>query len=125
MKTTSKPGEQHGHDFGAAIDRATQMSADDNYTTIAAKMNMSKQSLRYKTKKPYFGTIYDLIKISQILQQDFISPALEAIHRESPSVRIKSGKTIGSLKDDIKSVEEQRDRLQKVVDRLLSKSTDS
>lgn len=112
---------QFGLHLGEIIKHDADMSKYSQ-KELADKMKLSHRAFLSKFKSPHFGTIYDIIKISMILDKDYFTypqAILNSNGIESP--RIYSTQEYDQLKETLLSVEEVKERYERIIDKLSNK----
>ncbi|MBL7814735.1 MAG: hypothetical protein JNL70_06990 [Saprospiraceae bacterium] len=77
---TSTGGEKHVHQppefglhMGQVVNKYIVNDKDLSIDKVAKRMFSQKQTLANKFKVPYFGTVYDLLKLSIAVEHDFFA----------------------------------------------------
>lgn len=112
---------EYGHDFGRTIYEFVRDSPTVNYTKAGELMGMSRQRFRQKSLLPHFGTIYELIQASIVLDFDFISPAIDILVNENVEVKNTLYSKFTDQAKRIAELEKEVAREKAIIDELLLK----
>lgn len=71
-----------GLHMGKMIKQFIEKETNFTKTLVAMKLGLTRTCFSSRLSSPHYGNIHDLIKISILLEKDFISPALALVRNQ-------------------------------------------
>ena len=125
MEYTSRhnaPPAQFGLHFGQIIKTYIDSNPSITQTKVAGLMELSKTGLRSKFESSTFGTIYDLIKLSIVLEHDFVSMARTPLKSKGIAIETEfEEQQYLELKERVASLEKDLVDRKREIDLLYEK----
>lgn len=88
-----------GMHFGKIIKEYIEKETNYTKTLVAMKLGLTRTCFSSRLSSPHYGNIHDLMKISILLEKDFLSPALALVRNEGiASTTMYSEKEVNDVK---------------------------
>jgi len=110
---------RYGVNFSELLSNAL-LRRNISKTDFAKGIGRQATAISNRLKKPFYGSIYDLLDASIITKTDLISPALKVL--ESHGIQVDANysmKEYEIIKRDLELVKEDNIRYKKTIDKLL------
>ncbi|NOT36418.1 MAG: hypothetical protein HOP11_03460 [Saprospiraceae bacterium] len=119
VKAEKKVNIKYGLDLGQMIHEYISNHPTWTQTEISDIIKIGRQGMSHRLRNPSYGTCYDIIEISILLQKDFITPMLEVIKNNGVYEPVRySIEEVERLKADVALYKDLYERQKREVDLL-------
>ncbi|MBK6546426.1 MAG: hypothetical protein IPO86_10105 [Saprospiraceae bacterium] len=108
MKLNTKTVEFDGLHIGQIVRKAIETRHMD-FARVAEKMNVTPTGMHHRMKNPTFSDIYDIIRVSQVLEVDVFTLIFNELNKRMPKLFSLNDHEFNNTK--IKSLTEMVEKL--------------
>ena len=108
MPKSEKKTEYQGLHIGQLVRKAIE-SKNIDFAKVADLCNLTPTGMHHRMKNPTFGDIYDIIKVSEVIDKDIMSLIFNELNKRNPKLFSQH-----EAEDYIKEINILKDLLEKL-----------